>query len=225
VNVTRKESPVVNLTIRKKLQLPVFKNETSRSFRLVLYLDENNNGFPDESELRVKNARVLLNTDLLLSNSNGEIICKNADDKEFTVDFSQISGLQGWMPKQGFRQVLSPSTTQQVYFFPFTRSNVITGKLVLFRDEQSSLTMQLEGIRITAIASNGVVYHTLTNENGEYAFNLPAGNYIVNVNKAVFDEKFRMTEPSKPADLINNHHLKLQFEIRQKARLINVRKE
>ena len=54
---------------------------------------------------------------------------------------------------------------------------------------------------------------------------LPAGNYIVNVNQAVFDDKFRMAEPSKPADLINNHHLKLQFEIRQKTRLMNVRKE
>lgn len=225
VNITRKESPVINLTIRKKLQLPVFKNETSRSFKLVLYLDENNNGFPDESEPRVKNARVLINADLLLSNSNGEIICKNTDDKEFMVDFSQISGLEGWMPKLGFRQVLSAGKDQNVYFFPFTRSNIITGKLVLFRDEQSSLTMQLEGIRVTAIALNGVVYHTLTNENGEYSFNLPAGNYIVNVNQAVFDDKFRMTEPSKTADLINNHHLNLQFEIRQKTRLMNVRKE
>jgi hypothetical protein len=85
--------------------------------------------------------------------------------------------------------------------------------------------MQLDGIRITAIASNGVVYNTLTNDNGEYSFNLPAGNYIVNVNQAVFDDKFRMSEPSKPADLINNHHLKLQFEIRQKTRLINIKRE
>jgi hypothetical protein len=225
VNVSRKESPVINLTIRKRLQLPVFKNETSRSFRIVLYLDENNNGYPDESELRVKNARVLINTDLLLTNSGGEINCKNTDDKEFIVDFSQISGLEGWMPKLGFRQVVSAEKNQNVYFFPFTRSNIISGKLVLFRDEQSSLTMQLDGIRITAIASNGVVYNTLTNDNGEYSFNLPAGNYIVNVNQAVCDDKFRMAEPSKPADLINNHHLKLQFEIRQKTRLINIKRE
>lgn len=225
VNVSRKEGPVINLTIRKKLQLPVFKNESSRSFRIVLYLDENNNGYPDENEPRVKNARVLINTNLLLSNCNGEIICKNTDDKEFIIDFSQISGLEGWMPKLGFRQVLSPEKNQNVFFIPFTRSNIISGNLVLFRDEQSSLTMQLDGIRVTAIASNGVVYHTLTNDHGEYSFNLPAGNYIVNVNQAVFDDKFRMIEPSKSADLINNHHLKLQFEIRQKTRLMNVRRE
>jgi hypothetical protein len=225
VNVSRKESPVINLIIRKKLQLPVFKNETSRSFRIVLYLDENNNGYPDVNEPRVKNARVLINTSMLLSNSDGEIICKNTDDKEFIVDFSQISGLEGWMPKLGFRQVLNPGKNQNVFFFTFTRSNIISGNLVLFRDEKSSLTMQLDGIRVTAIASNGVVYHTLTNANGEYSFNLPAGNYIVNVNQAVFDDKFRMTEPSKPADLINNHNLKLQFEIRQKTRLMNVRRE
>jgi len=223
--MSRKENPLVNLTIRKRLQLPVYKNETSRSFKIALYLDKNNNGWPDEGEDWVTQARVLVNNDLLLSNGKGELVFRNTDDKEFIIDFSQVSGLEGWMPKQGFRQVFRPGKDQKVYFIPFTRSHVINGSLVLLRDEQSTLTMQLDGIRFTAVASDGAVYNTLTNSNGDYSFNLPAGNYIISVNQAVFDDAFRVAEVSKAADLVNNQQLHLQFEIRQKKRVMNVKKE
>jgi hypothetical protein len=225
VNMSRKEDPLVNLTIRKRLQLPVYKNEASRSFKIVLFIDKDNNGWANEGEECITNARVIVNNDQLLSNSKGEIIFRNTDDKEFIIDFSQIAGLEGWMPKQGFRQVLRPAKDQKVYFFPFTRSHIISGKLVLLRDEQSSLTMPLDGIRIMAVAPDGAIYNTLTNSDGEYFFNLPAGNYIISVNQAVFDDNFRVAEPSKAADLVNNQRLHMQFEIRQKKRVMNVRKE
>gem|GEM_PF-4794060 len=225
VNLSRREDPLLNLTIRKRLQLPVYKNEASRSFKLVLFVDKNNNGWPDEGEEWVTNARVVVNGNLLLSNNKGELVFKNTDDKEFIIDFSQITALEGWMPKQGFRQVFRPGKDQKVYFFPFTRSNVLSGNLKLLRDEQSTLTMPLDGIRIMAVASGGEVYNTLTNNEGEFTFNLPAGNYIININQAVFDDNFRITEASKTADLVNNQHLHLQFEIRQKKRVMNIRKE
>ncbi|WP_205509935.1 carboxypeptidase-like regulatory domain-containing protein [Longitalea arenae] len=225
LNLSRKEAPLLNLTIRKRLQLPVIKNETARSFRIVLYLDKNNNHWPDENEVWVKNARVLVNNELLQTNSKGEIYFTNADDKEFIIDFSQIAGFDGWMPRQGFRQVFRPAKDQKLYFFPFTPSHVITGKLALLRDEQSSLTMLLDGIRIIATAADGTVYNTLTNSNGEYAFNLPAGQYIISINQAVFDDNFRVAGASKTADLVNNQRLHLQFEIRQKKRVMNVRRE
>jgi len=225
VNISRKEDPFVNLTIRKRLQLPFIKNETSRSFKTILFLDKNNNGWPDEGEERITQARVLVNGDLLQSNNKGELAFTNTDDKEFIIDFSQVAGLQGWMPKQGFRQVFRPGKAQKLYYIAFTRSNVISGNLVLLRDEQSSQTMQLDGIRITAVAADGAVYNTLTNSNGEYSFNLPGGNYIVSVNQAVFDNNFRVAEPSKAADLINNQQLRLYFEIRQKKRVMNIRRE
>ncbi len=225
VNLSRKDDPLVNLTIRKRLQLPVIKNESSRSFKIVLYLDENNNNWPDEHLSWVSKARVLVNGELLQTNSKGELSFTNTDDKEFTIDFSQIAGLDGWMPKQGFRQTFRPGKEQKIYFFPFTHSSVITGKLVLLRDEQSSLTMPLDGIRIIAAAANGTVYNTLTNSKGEYTFNLPAGLYIVSVNEAVFDDTFKVTETSKAADLVNNQRLHLQFEIRQKKRVINIKRE
>lgn len=225
VNVSQKENPLINLTIRKRLQLPVYKNETARNFKMVLFLDKNNNGWPDADEERVTNARVLVNNDLLQSNSKGELVFKNTDDKEYVLDFSQIAALEGWMPKQGFRQVFKPGRDQQLYFFPFTRSNVISGSLLLLRDAQSSLTMALDGIRITAAASDGAIYNTLTNTNGEFSFNLPAGNYIISVNQAVFDDNFRIAEVSKAADLVNNQRLHLQFEIRQKKRAMNITRE
>jgi hypothetical protein len=225
VNVSKKEQPLINFTIRKRLQLPLYRNQSSRSFKIVLFIDKNNNNWPDEGEEFVSNARISVNNDLVMSNSKGEILFKNTDDNTFTIDFSQVSGLAGWMPKQGFRQTFKPNKDQKVYFIPFTRSNILNGNITLIHDEQSSVTMSLDGIRIIAVASTGEVYNTLTGKDGEFSFNLPAGNYIVSINQAVLNENFHIAEPSKSVDLINNDQLHVQFEIRQKKRVMNIRKE
>lgn len=84
--------------------------------------------------------------------------------------------------------------------------------------------MDLEAIRLIAVSTSGEVYNTLTNAAGEFFFNLPAGNFTVTLNESVFDDNFRPLETTKLADLINNDHLQLQFEIRQKKRRLNLRK-
>ena len=76
-----------------------------------------------------------------------------------------------------------------------------------------------------AVNSTGETFNSLTNVNGEFFFNLPAGDYTITINQAVFDDNFRPVETTKLADLMNNDQLQLQFEIRQKKRQINLRKQ
>jgi hypothetical protein len=108
-------------------------------------------------------------------------------------------------------------------FIPFRESRGIRGSLKMIADEKSNRRMSLSNIRVTATDQKGVVFHTLTDANNEFSFDLPAGIYMVMINNGVFDEEFRPAEISKQVDLINNNILEIQFEIRQRKRQINIK--
>lgn len=223
VNLINQGTPYVNLTLRQRLQMPVIRNKKSKNFRFVLFQDSNNNNVFDKGEEPIRQARTGIGNDLVMSNERGEIDFRNTDKTSFILDFSQIAGLRGWIPKLGYRQTLTPGN-QKINYIPFLPGKVLTGKLFLIRDEKSSLTMQLDGFRITAVSADGKTYATLTNGDGEFFLNLPAAEYTVTINQDAFDENFRPVEPSKSVDLVNNTRLQIQFDIRQKKRQINIHK-
>ncbi|MBE7172311.1 MAG: hypothetical protein INR73_17115 [Williamsia sp.] len=223
VNLINQGTPYINLTIRQRLQMPVARNKKSKNFKFVLFQDSNNNGLYDKGEEPVRQARTGIDNDVVLSNERGEIDFRNTDKTSFLLDFSQISTLRGWIPKLGYRQTIAPGS-QKINYIPFLPGKMLTGKLVLVRDEKSNVTMQLDGIRITAISVDGKTYATLTNAEGEFFLNLPAAEYTVTINQEAFDENFRPSETSKSVDLVNNNLLNIQFDIRQKKRQINIHK-
>ena len=223
VNLIRKPNPYINFTIRQRLQMPVARNKKSRNFKFVLYQDSNSNNTYDKGEEVIKQARTGVDNDVVMSNEKGEIDFRNTDKTSFMLDFSQIASLRGWLPKLGYRQTFAPGN-QKINYIPFLPSKVLTGQLVLVRDEKSSLTMQLDGIRVTVVSADGKTYSTLTGTEGAFFFNLPAGDYTVTINPDAFDENFRPADVSKSADLMHNNTLHMQFDIRQKKRQINIRK-
>jgi hypothetical protein len=216
--------PFVNLTIRKKLKLPILKNRNSAGMTVKLFLDKNADGKFNETDEPVTNAQVLAGEALMVTNGEGVITFRNIDKKTMKLDLSHISHLRGWIPKGGYVQQVTPGT-ETICYIPFSRSKVVTGNLLLIRDDKSSLTMELEAIRMIAVNSSGETFNSLTNINGEFFFNLPAGDYTITINQAVFDDNFRPVETTKLADLMNNDQLQLQFEIRQKKRQVNLRKQ
>jgi hypothetical protein len=204
--------------------MPVLLNKNSANLNIKLYLDKNTDGKFNEGDEPVSNAQVIAADAMVMTNDQGVIVFRNIDRKIIHLDLSHISHLKGWIPKAGYNQLLTPGT-EPIAYIPFSRSKVISGNLLLIRDEKSSLSMDLEAIRMIAVDSSGETFYTLTNAEGEFFFNLPAGNYTISINQAVFDENFRPVELTKLADLINNEQLQLQFEIRQKKRQLNIRKQ
>lgn len=217
------QAPMINLSVRKTLQAPVGRNSRSKRFMVILFLDKNGNNRPDPDEDRLVNANVLVNNEWVVSNGRGEIECRNTDKDEFVFDFSRVSGVRGWMPLGGYRQVLRPGN-EKLFLLPFVPGKVLTGRLFLTRDPNSSLTLPLEGLRVTAVGPKGEEYSTLTNADGAFFFNLSPGNYILTVAQTP-DPNFRLVEASRQADLMHNDQLDLQFEIKQTNRQIHIRKE
>jgi hypothetical protein len=224
INFKNPSASLVSFTVRKQLQLPVYRNADSYQVSLVLFKDMNENNEFDKNDKLIANANVLANGNWLQTDANGEINFKNISGEPLALDFSKIGNIAGWMPRQGYKQTIQPGRQLKKIYIPFKESKIITGKLILVADDKSSQTLSLDNIRITVTDDNGNTFNTLTDINGAFAFNLPAGNYMVSVNEAVLDDNFKPIEFSKTANLIYNNTIDLTFEIIQKKRQINIKR-
>lgn len=224
VDVRGRIPPQVNFTVRKKLLMPLYKNAASHAFSLVLFKDVNGNNKFDRGDQAIPHATVQAGDRLLMSTAGGELQFKDLPGTPVALDFGKVSTAAGWIPKEGLKQVVVPRKSVKNVYIPFKQSKIIMGRLVLVADDKSTLTMELGGIRVTAVDSSGATFSTLTDTNGAFSFSLPAGHYIVSLNPSAFDENFRPSEMAKAANLVLNNAAELTFEVRQRKRQINIRR-
>jgi len=86
--------------------------------------------------------------------------------------------------------------------------------------------MDLSGRRSMAFASwLWERFSTLTTENGKFFINLPQDTYKVRISSNVFDEDFRLLSDTFNADLLHKNSEHLIFEVRERKRQINIRKQ
>lgn len=214
----------INLIVRKQLNVPVVKKKSYKNFRIILFKDANGDGTRSDSELFISNAQIMLENRLLQTNTNGEIEIVNYAGNFLNLDLSTINNLVGWVPSGGIKQKW-PISGSKVIYIPFKKARLITGKLVLDKDEKSTVSFDLASIRITATGRDGTIYSTLTNSDGNFYLNVVEDEYIVGINQNVFDETFKITDPVKNADLVNNRRVDIVFVVRQKRREIIIKKE
>lgn len=225
LNLTNARNSFVSVSVRKKLSVPVWKRGASYNFGLLLFKDKNNNNQYDKDiDEVIPQAVLAVNENMVQSNAAGEVLFKNMDASPLRLYFGSVASLQGWIPKDGLKQIVVPAKDAKKIFIPFKESRTVTGSIQFYFDNKSDQRMELGNIRLTATDEGGNNVSTLTDDNGRFFFNLPAGQYIITLNTAAFDEQFKPTEISKTADLKNNTSLNLIFDVRQKKRQINIRK-
>jgi hypothetical protein len=222
VNFTQKGNTFINLFFRKKLNLPVFRKSSYRNFKVILFKDENGNAKFDAGESFLQNGRVMLDNTLVISNEKGEVFIKNYAGSSLEADLSTIDNLIGWVPAAGYKQILP---VQNEIYVPLKKARVVYGKLILEKDEKSTLEFDLSSIRISATSKNGLVFTTLTGGDGSYYLNVVEDEYTLTINENVFSETFKVTDPVRNIDLMNNSRVIANFIIRQKKREINIKKQ
>lgn len=218
--------PYITASLRVRLNVPFVPVRKYYQLKLVLFKDENVNGKLDEGEGAIAGQTVALNDNLFVSDERGIIIFKNVEKKSYKADFGYTSKIKGWIPQGGTIQAYAVTGNRTIYV-PYKKSKVLSGKLNVVLDKNSNLDFKAGNIKITATSNDSVraSYSTLTDENGEFYFNLPAGMYTVALSEVAFDENFKPTEYAQQADLLNNDEKTVYFEIKQKRRAINIRKK
>lgn len=164
-----------------------------------------------------------MNGDKFFTDKNGLIVYKNTEPGIYKADFGHSTLLKGWIPSEGNAQTFQLNSNRTVYV-PYKVSRVLVEKLNVQKDQLSDMPFNTANIRVNVTAEKGEVNSTLTDENGEFHFNLPAGKYIFSLSESVFGDQFKPVSFSQSADLVNNQTVNLYFEIKQKRRAINIKK-
>lgn len=218
--------PYITASLRVRLNVPFLPVRKYYQLKLVLFKDENVNGTKDEGEGAIAGQMIALNDNLFVSDERGIVIFKNVEKKSYKADYGYTSKIKGWIPQGGTIQAYTVTGNRTIYV-PYKKSKILSGKLNVVLDKNSNLDFKAGNIKVTATSNDSVraSYSTLTDENGEFYFNLPAGIYTVALSEVAFDENFKPTEYAQLADLMINDEKTVYFEIKQKRRAINIRKK
>lgn len=218
--------PYATVALRVQLHVPFVPIRKYYTVKLVLFKDENTNNKLDAGEGPITGQMLALNDNLFVSNGDGEVEFKNVAKQDFKADFGYTSKIKGWIPQGGAIQTFALRGNKTVYI-PYKKSKVLNGRLILESDDKSNIDFNLSNIKITATSNDTVraTYSTITDSKGEFYFNLPAGIYTIELSTLAFDDNFKPTEYAQQADLVVNNEKSVHFYIRQKRRVINIRKK
>lgn len=214
----------VSAALRVRLKAPFVAVRRFYDLKLILFKDANSNGKKDEGEEPVAGQTISLNGDLFVSDGEGLIVYKNTEKGVYKADFGFSSKLKGWIPNDGTTQEIELKGNRTIEV-PYKTSRVLSGKLIVEKDSLSNVSFNPNNIKVMATGEKGEKYSTLTDDNGEFYFNLPAGIYIVSLSETAFPDQFKPVQFSQSADMANNQNKILYFEIRQKKRQINIKKK
>jgi hypothetical protein len=217
----QENSAYLNASVRMRLNAPCIALRKYYRVRIVLFKDMNSNGKRDDDEDPIAGQMISVNGNLFVSDDNGIITYENVEKGVFKGDFGYTSKIRGWAPRDGAMQTFN-ARGNATFYVPYRKCRVLSGKLNVVNDENSNIKFDPSKIKVTAVSDDNVSYSTLTDENGEFFFNLPTGHYTVSLSTVAFDEHFRPTQFSQQADMQNNETMTLYFEIRQRKRQINI---
>lgn len=215
-------STYLNASFRMRLVTPCVAVKKYSSAKIVLFKDENSNGVKDKDEEVIEGQQMTLNGNMFVSDADGMVQVKNTSDTLLKGDLGYTSMVRGWAPVAGSMQDFAGKGTQYV---PYRKCKILQGKVSLVKDSTSNLKFNIARIKVIVKGSDNSTYSTITDENGEFYFNLPTDNYSVTLSEAAFDENFRPSEFSQTVDLMNNQEKTVYFEVRQKKRTMNIKKK
>ncbi|HEV7350145.1 hypothetical protein [Telluribacter sp.] len=214
--------PLVSLTLRKALNVPVPMVPKYRTLRVVLYKDQNANDSLDQQDERINKTLISINNRRLRTNDQGEVVLRNVPPDEYLLDLTGIVTLRGWIPTGGPKHPVTLIEDIRVTV-PFTKSKYVEGRIRLKKDQYSSRSASLDGVRVAAINSRGQAFYAITNQAGEFFLNLPSDQYIIQVSDDVLGPDYRIVESSQKADLTQLEVQQIVFEAIQRKRQINIR--
>lgn len=217
-------SDYVSMSIRKSFHVPLLGIRRFVTMKLQLFKDMNTNGIYDLGDELIPDAAINIASQQLMTNKKGEIAYKNIPRGSYTVDLSQVNTIKGWRPANGFRQTFE-LRQNETFYIPFRQSQYLSGKLNVQKDPHSNQVFRPGNIRIMISNSRGESFSTLTTENGEFFMNLPQDTYKVRINTDLFEENFRLLEDTFNADLLHKNSEHVVFELRERKRQINIRKQ
>lgn len=211
------------VSLSKQFNIPIIVKRKYYDLKAIMYEDKNGNHKMDPGEKILQNIRLLINDDPFISNSKGEVLYKNISNGTYQVKIHDAQ--DNTVPLDGFDQTITVYKNTKVEI-PFKKGRIITGKVNIELAAHSSSGTSPDLIKITAMAVDGVKYTTLSDKNGDFSLAVPAGEYKVSVDEAMFaGSNFKAVQPSFAVDLDTKETAEVTFVIKEKVRKIRYLKK
>jgi hypothetical protein len=210
----------VNISLIKTFDIPFIFQKKYHKLETVFVDDMNLNGKADSNENRLPNVAFTIDDLHFISNRDGIARYKHIDKGEYTINLTG-SHVRGLIPNEGPVHVIKVEGDNKTTIL-FSKSSVLSGHIDILQDSSADELFLVNNIKITAIDALGKKYATITDEAGNYYFNLPAGVYSVMLNQDAFNQNFRPDKMNAEADLIKNENITVNFIIKQKRRLVKI---
>jgi hypothetical protein len=216
---------MVGFTVRKEFKIPIpFVKTNAMDVRFVAFYDINGNSIRDNNEPTIPDVVITIDKrNEVLTDLEGYAYAKNVTRGLHKLDLNALEITDGWF-------INLPDScdimTEGDFFIPYTRGVKVYGDVTVDRQDIALMdkdkVMDLSNIKITA--SNGQVYHTLTDGNGKFEFYVPNGNYVITLDEKILGSKFVVSKNNIPVNLQSNKsNIYVSFYISERKRNVNIK--
>lgn len=231
----------LNLGVRKSFDIPQ-PGIKYYDIKVVCFKDINGNKVKDFNEHGLKDIAISIDRHMsvdtltkrsvkqrgqfapteMVTDEFGQVMYYRIPQGDFDLGIYPLTNLIDIFNVNGQKQTvfINRDTT---YYIPFVRSYKVAGKIILNRDEYSSLGGVSAGsVRITATDSSGNSYFGLTAPDGGYNLFVPAsGEYDVSVNN-IFGDQFVLQQSLYRVSFDGAKEFNVDFIFDEKKRQMNI---
>jgi len=185
--------------------------------QLQFFEDGNNNGQADADESKAKDVVVKINKEVALTDEKGAVKFLNLPEGNYII---QIESNRGWVALGTISTVLK---TNQVLQIPLVKVGSLKGKITVMEDKYMTDNVQLAGIAVYAVNTQGHSYKTLCGEDGSYTFYLPKDKYQVYIPTEGMS--FTIENPSHDIELQDSRTVLLpDFRYKKASRKVDIKR-
>jgi hypothetical protein len=185
-----------------------------KKLELVYFEDRNGNGYRDENEPYAPGIMVKINDLAAITNAKGMVRFSGEKDQTYSVS---IVNNKDWNITQETDVFLNKNIRLEI---PLIKRERLTGKLTYIPDKYSDDVPSSAGLRVNAVAQNGKVYSTITNDEGTFNFYLPENKYSISVESEGMP--YALLNPKEDVEVKRNKVVSLEFKYRYERRKIEV---
>jgi len=186
----------------------------SKKLELLYFEDRNGNGYRDGNEPYVPGIVVKIDGLAAVTNAKGLVKFLGLKDKLYTVT---IVNSKNWTVTEGTKVFLNKNISLEI---PLIKMERLSGKLSYVSDKYSEGVPSSSGLRVKAIAVNGKIYSTLTNDEGTFSFYLPENRYSVYIETDGLP--YAMINTKETVEVKRDQVVSLEFKYKYEGRKIDV---
>ncbi|OSZ77655.1 hypothetical protein CAP36_14915 [Chitinophagaceae bacterium IBVUCB2] len=210
-----------NITIFKKLNVPIPFKKKYHTLSVKLYKDINQNKQLDAGEQPIQNAIVRIGQNSFETDKYGSIHYKNIENGFYPLDFSSVSTEKSMIPADGFRQFPEVKGRNTSISIPYQKGKLIEGKIDIILDTFSAKKFFAKGLKIVVSDTSGNYYIAFADEAGDFFVSVPAGRYKISLNPEAFSAEIQPDQMEYVLDIGKDEDVtKILFTVRQRNRQI-----